>query len=100
MCLLRDDGAWAAAAGRRSRADGPDEPARTRDSDRRAGAAGSADRAGNCNGRLLDGPAAVGYRKERAMKVNHYQQVAQQPVEMEGSHGCQVRWLLGERDGT
>ena len=34
------------------------------------------------------------------MKVNHYQDVTQLPVEMEGSHGCQVRWLLGERDGT
>jgi quercetin dioxygenase-like cupin family protein len=34
------------------------------------------------------------------MKVNHYEQVQQQPVEMEGSSGCQVRWLLGERDGT
>lgn len=34
------------------------------------------------------------------MKVNHYQDVAQQPVEMEGSQGCSVRWLLGERDGT
>lgn len=34
------------------------------------------------------------------MKVNHYEQVAQQPVEMEGSHGCQVRWLLGERDAV
>ena len=34
------------------------------------------------------------------MKVNHYEQIPQQPVEMEGSHGCQVRWLLGERDGT
>ena len=34
------------------------------------------------------------------MKVNNYQQVAQQPVEMEGSAGCSVRWLLGERDGT
>ena len=34
------------------------------------------------------------------MKVNHYEAVSQQPVEMEGSHGCRVRWLLGERDGT
>ena len=34
------------------------------------------------------------------MKVNHYEAVSQQPVEMEGSHGCQVRWLLGEKDGT
>jgi quercetin dioxygenase-like cupin family protein len=34
------------------------------------------------------------------MKVNHYQEVSQQPVEMEGSQGCSVRWLLGERDGA
>lgn len=34
------------------------------------------------------------------MKVNSCEQVAQQPVEMEGSQGCQVRWLLGERDGA
>lgn len=34
------------------------------------------------------------------MKVNHYQEVTQQAVEMEGSKGCQVRWLLGERDGA
>jgi quercetin dioxygenase-like cupin family protein len=34
------------------------------------------------------------------MKVNHYEAVQQQPVEMEGSHGCHVRSLLGERDGT
>ncbi len=34
------------------------------------------------------------------MKVNHYQDVSQQPVEMEGSSGCSVRQLLGERDGT
>ena len=34
------------------------------------------------------------------MKVNHYEAVTQQSVEMEGSHGCRVRWLLGERDGT
>lgn len=34
------------------------------------------------------------------MKVNSYQDVAQQPVEMEGSQGCSVRWLLGEKDGA
>src|SRR5262245_33410954 len=34
------------------------------------------------------------------MKVNHYEDVPQQPVEMEGAGGCKVRWLLGERDGT
>jgi len=34
------------------------------------------------------------------VKVNHFEAVKQQPVEMEGSQGCQVRWLLGENDGT
>lgn len=34
------------------------------------------------------------------MKVNPYQDVTQQPVEMEGSQGCSVRWLLGEKDGA
>lgn len=34
------------------------------------------------------------------MKVNQYEQVSLQPVVMEGSAGCQVRQLLGERDGT
>lgn len=34
------------------------------------------------------------------MKVNQYQDIAQQPVEMEGSQGCSVRWLLGEKDGA
>jgi quercetin dioxygenase-like cupin family protein len=34
------------------------------------------------------------------MKVNHYEQIPQRPVEMEGSHGCSVRWLLGERDAA
>jgi quercetin dioxygenase-like cupin family protein len=34
------------------------------------------------------------------MKVNHYEHVEQQPVEMEGSSGCSVRWLLGQQDGT
>ena len=34
------------------------------------------------------------------MKVNDYRQVPQQPVEMEGSSGCSVRQLLGEKDGT
>jgi quercetin dioxygenase-like cupin family protein len=34
------------------------------------------------------------------MKVNHYESVPQQPVEMEGSSGCRVRWLLGERDAA
>ena len=34
------------------------------------------------------------------MKVNHYQEVIQQPMDMEGSQGCSVRQLLGEKDGT
>lgn len=34
------------------------------------------------------------------MKVNHYEDVASQPVEMEGASGCQVRWLVGEADGA
>lgn len=34
------------------------------------------------------------------MKVNHYESVASNPVEMEGASGCSVRWLLGEKDGT
>jgi quercetin dioxygenase-like cupin family protein len=34
------------------------------------------------------------------MKVNHYETVLQQPVEMEGSSGCKVRWLLGEGDAA
>jgi quercetin dioxygenase-like cupin family protein len=34
------------------------------------------------------------------MKVNHYQDITQQTVEMEGSSGCAVRQLLGEKDGT
>ena len=34
------------------------------------------------------------------MKVNHYQQVEQVPVTMEGSSGCQVRWLIDESQGA
>src|SRR6185436_2869791 len=34
------------------------------------------------------------------MKVNHFDAVEQQPVHMEDAEGCQVRWLLGERDGA
>lgn len=34
------------------------------------------------------------------MKVGHYQETKQQPVEMEGSSGCQVRWLVGSSDGA
>jgi quercetin dioxygenase-like cupin family protein len=34
------------------------------------------------------------------MKVNHFEQTPQQPVQMEGATGCQVRWLLGPQQGT
>ena len=34
------------------------------------------------------------------MKVNHYEEVDSQTVEMEGAVGCQVRWLVGEPDGA
>ncbi len=34
------------------------------------------------------------------MKVNHYLDVSQAPVNMEGSRGCQVRWLVDEAQGA
>lgn len=34
------------------------------------------------------------------MKVRHYEEVASQPVEMEGAHACQVRWLVGQPEGA
>jgi quercetin dioxygenase-like cupin family protein len=34
------------------------------------------------------------------MKINHYERVAAQPVQMEGAAGCHVRWLVDERDGA
>ena len=34
------------------------------------------------------------------MKVAHYERVAQAPVTMEGSQGCQVRWLMDEKQGA
>lgn len=34
------------------------------------------------------------------MKVRNYQQVEQAPVTMEGSSGCQVRWLIDETTGA
>jgi quercetin dioxygenase-like cupin family protein len=34
------------------------------------------------------------------MKVNNFKAVPAKPVEMEGAHGCTVRWLLGQSDGT
>jgi quercetin dioxygenase-like cupin family protein len=34
------------------------------------------------------------------MKVNHFEKVAQAPVTMEGASGCQVRWLVDEKQGA
>lgn len=34
------------------------------------------------------------------MKVNHYEEVDVQAVDMEGASGCQVRWLIGDKDGA
>ncbi len=34
------------------------------------------------------------------MKVQASQNVELKPVDMPGAEGCQVRWLLGERDGA
>jgi len=34
------------------------------------------------------------------MKVQPTAQIDSQPVTMEGAVGCQVRWLIGERDGA
>lgn len=34
------------------------------------------------------------------MKVNHYEQVDQAAVNMEGASGCQVRWLIDEQQGA
>lgn len=34
------------------------------------------------------------------MQVRNVNEVDQQPVEMEGASGCQVQWLVGERDGA
>lgn len=32
------------------------------------------------------------------MKIENYQQTEQKPVTMEGSLGCQVRWLIGQNE--
>lgn len=32
------------------------------------------------------------------MKVNNYQQIESQTVDMDGAEGCRVRWLIGEKD--
>ncbi len=34
------------------------------------------------------------------MKVNHYRSIESQPVVMEGSHGCRVRWLVGSAESA
>jgi quercetin dioxygenase-like cupin family protein len=34
------------------------------------------------------------------MKVNHFSEMQSKPVEMEGSEGCTVRWLVSETDGA
>ena len=34
------------------------------------------------------------------MKINHYEEIDSKPVEMEGASGCEVRWLVGEKDGA
>ncbi len=34
------------------------------------------------------------------MKVNHYEKVPSQPVEMPGASGCTVRWLVSQSDGA
>ncbi len=34
------------------------------------------------------------------MKISPYDSVDQQPVTMPGSSGCQVRWLIGAREGA
>ena len=34
------------------------------------------------------------------MKVNHYEEVTQDPVDMAGAEGCSVRWLVDQDDGA
>lgn len=34
------------------------------------------------------------------MKVSHFEEIEQNPVEMPGSKGCRVRWLVGRPDGA
>ena len=34
------------------------------------------------------------------MKVQHFQETPERPVEMEGASGCSVRWLIDEQDGA
>ena len=34
------------------------------------------------------------------MKVEHYESIPAEAIDMEGARGCQVRWLIGEKDGA
>ena len=34
------------------------------------------------------------------MKVEHYESIPAEAIDMEGAQGCQVRWLIGEKDGA
>lgn len=34
------------------------------------------------------------------MKLAHHSEIEQKPVEMEGSSGCHVQWLIGKSDGA
>lgn len=34
------------------------------------------------------------------MKLNHFEEIEQTPVEMPGAEGCRVRWLIGTGDGA
>jgi hypothetical protein len=34
------------------------------------------------------------------MKINHFAEINEKPVEMEGASGCSVRWLVSESDGA
>ncbi|QGJ71380.1 Cupin domain-containing protein [Planctomycetales bacterium 10988] len=34
------------------------------------------------------------------MQVQHYEETPSQPVQMEGAHDCQVRWLIGHDQGA
>ena len=34
------------------------------------------------------------------MKVEHYESIPAEAIEMEGAQGCLVRWLIGEKDGA
>lgn len=34
------------------------------------------------------------------MKLNHFEEIDQKEVSMEGAEGCRVRWLIGSDDGA